>query len=265
MTAIVTTSRRVTTESTWRPIDRLSAGEAGALVGTRVGLWIVVQLLLVGGIAAAGVVTDAFDSVSGWWMVYGALVELGTLAVLMWLLRRHGIGYRQLLGPPTRPWQVVVGAIGVLGATTPAIFFSSELTAAVYGVGATPPMLAIVDLPAVGAAFSVVVWPLLTELVEPIVYLGLFLPALERITGRAWLAAVVTVAVWAAEHAFFPILLTGTGLDLGFAAYRVVSVVPFLAIWTGLYYAFGRRLLPIMLARWVFNGGTALALALGLM
>jgi hypothetical protein len=36
------------------------------------------------------------------------------------------------------------------------------------------------------------------------------------------------------------------------------------AIWTALFYALGRRLLPIMVARWVFNGGTALALALGL-
>jgi len=52
-------------------------------------------------------------------------------------------------------------------------------------------------------------------------------------------------------------------LDLGFAAYRVVSVLPFLATWTTLYYALGRRLLPVMAARWVFNGGTALALALG--
>jgi hypothetical protein len=37
-----------------------------------------------------------------------------------------------------------------------------------------------------------------------------------------------------------------------------------LAIWTAAYYALGRRLLPIMAARWVFNGGTAAALALGL-
>jgi hypothetical protein len=44
----------------------------------------------------------------------------------------------------------------------------------------------------------------------------------------------------------------------------VVSVLPFLATWTALYYALGRRLLPVMAARWVFNGGTALALALGL-
>jgi hypothetical protein len=54
------------------------------------------------------------------------------------------------------------------------------------------------------------------------------------------------------------------GLDLAFAAYRVVSVLPFLAVWTAIYYAFGRRLLPIMVARLVFNGGTAVAVALNL-
>jgi hypothetical protein len=36
------------------------------------------------------------------------------------------------------------------------------------------------------------------------------------------------------------------------------------AIWTAAYHALGRRLLPIMAARWVFNAGTAAALALGL-
>ena len=41
-------------------------------------------------------------------------------------------------------------------------------------------------------------------------------------------------------------------------------MLPYLAIWTAAYYALGRRLLAIMAARWVLNGGTALALALGL-
>ena len=106
--------------------------------------------------------------------------------------------------------------------------------------------------------------PLLAELAEPVAYLGVVLPRLEARLGRPWLAATIVVAVWAGEHACYPLLTGGGDLDLGFAAYRVVSVLPFLATWTALYYALGRRLLPIMAARWVVNGGTALALALGL-
>jgi hypothetical protein len=243
-------------------------GGAVLLVGTRIALWLGVQLLLagllvlVGGAAATG--GQALDEVAGWWMVYGALVDLGTLGVILWLLRRDHRSYRALLGPPTTAWQIALGAVGVLVASVPAVVFSGELTSAVYGDGAIPPMLALVHVPPLASAFSVLVVPLLAELAEPVAYLGVVLPRLERRLGRPWLAVAIVVAVWAGEHACFPLLASGGGLDLEFAAYRVGSVLPFLAAWTALYFALGRRLLPIMAARWVFNGGTALALALGL-
>jgi Type II CAAX prenyl endopeptidase Rce1-like len=241
-------------------------GGAVLLVATRVALWLGVQLLLagllvlVGGAAAFG---QALNEAAGWWMVYAALVDLGTLGVIFWLLGRDGRAYRGLLGPPTAAWQVAVGALGVLAASVPAVAFSGELTSAVYG-DAIPPMFAVVDVPPLASAFSVLVVPLLAELAEPVAYLGIILPRLERRLGRPWLAATIVVVIWAAEHACYPLLTSGGGMDLEFAAYRVGSVLPYLAIWTALYYALGRRLLPIMAARWVFNGGTALALALGL-
>jgi membrane protease YdiL (CAAX protease family) len=243
-------------------------GGAAGLVATRVGLWLGVQLglaglLLVAGQAATG--GQALDQAAGWWLVYAALVDLGTLGVIIWLLRREGGSYRHLLGPPTSAWAVAVGALGVLGASVPAVVFSAELTSAAYGDGAIAPMFAVVDLPGWASVVSVGVVPLLAELAEPVAYLGVVLPRLERRLGRPWLAATIVVAVWAGEHAVYPLLAGGGGgLDWGFAAYRVGSVLPFLAIWTALYYALGRRLLPVMAARWVFNAGTALALALGL-
>ncbi|HZD02230.1 MAG TPA: CPBP family glutamic-type intramembrane protease [Actinomycetes bacterium] len=238
-------------------------GGAALLVGTRVALWLGVQLglaglLVVGGAAAIG---RALNAAAGWWMVYGALVDLGTLGVIGWLLRRDGGSYRGLLGPPTTAWQVALGALGMLAASVPAMVFGGELNSAVYGE-ATPPMFAVVGLPPLASAISVLVVPLLAELAEPVAYLGVVLPRLEQRLGRPWIAATIVVAIWAAEHACYPLLISGSGLDLAFAAYRVGSVLPFLATWTALYYAFERRLLPIMAARWVFNGGTALALGL---
>jgi hypothetical protein len=247
-----------------------SSGVGGAvlLVATRVGLWLGVQLglagllILVGEAATGG---EALDAAAGWWMVYGALVDLGTLGVIFWLLGRDHRAYRSLLGPPTTALQVALGALGVLAASVPAVVFSGELTSAVYGQDATAPMFALVDLPPWASILSVLVVPLLAELAEPVVYLGVVLPRLEERLGRAWLAAAIVVALWAGEHAFYPLLTGGGGgLDLGFAAYRVASVLPYLAVWTAAYYALGRQLLPVMAARWVFNAGTALALALGL-
>ena len=240
-------------------------GGAVLLVGARIVLWLGVQLLVAGLLVLGGAtaIGQALDRAAGWWMVYGALVDLGTLGVILWLLRRDGGAYRGLLGPPTTAWQMALGALGVLAASVPAVVFSGELTSAVYG-DAIAPMFAVVDVPPLASVFSVLVVPLLAELAEPVAYLGVVLPRLEARLGRPWLAATIVVLVWAAEHACYPLLTSGGGLDLGFAAYRVGSVLPFLAIWTALYYALGRRLLPIMAAGWVLNGGTALALALGL-
>lgn len=242
-----------------------SVGAALLVVGVRVMLWVGVQLLVAAVIVFGGFhgSREAFNAAAGWWMAYAALIDLGTLAVVWWLMHRHRISYRDLLGPPAAGWQVALGALAVVAATAPAVFFSAELTTGVYG-DASSPLLSVVDVPPLAAAFSALVVPLLTELGEPVAYLGVVLPRLERAIGRSWIAAPIVVAIWAVEHAFFPILIRDGGIDLAFAAYRVASVLPFLAIWTAAYYAFGRRLLPIMAARWVFNGGMAFALALGL-
>jgi hypothetical protein len=244
-----------------------AAGVGGAvlLVATRVALWLGVQLLVAGLLVLGGATATGgpLDAAAAWWMVDAALVDLSTLGVLVWLLRRDGRAYRSLLGPPAAGWQVALGALGVLAASVPAMAVGAELNTAVYGQ-ASPPMFAVVDLPPLASAFSVLVVPLLAELAEPVAYPGVVLPRLERRLGRAWLAAAIVAVIWAAEHACYPLLTSGGGLDLGFAAYRVGSVLPFLASWTAAYYALGRRLLPIMAARWVLNGGTALALALGL-
>jgi Type II CAAX prenyl endopeptidase Rce1-like len=238
---------------------------APLLVPTRIGLWVGVQLvvaglLIVGGAAAVG---DALNAAAAWWMVYAAIVDLGTLGVIGWLIRRQGVTYRSLLGPTAAVWQVALGAVGVLAATIPAVAYGTEVTKAFYG-DATLPMFAMVDVPVWASVFAALVVPLLTELAESVAYLGVLLPWLERRIGRSWLAASIVVVVWAAEHAFFPLLTNDDGLDLAFAAYRVVSVLPFLAVWTALYYAVGRRLLPIMVARLVFNGGSAIGVALNL-
>src|SRR4030095_4725978 len=116
-------------------------------------------------------------------------------------------------------------------------------------------MFARVDVPVWASVIAVLVVPVLTELAEPVAYLGGLLPWLELRFGPSWLASPFVVVIWAVEHAFAPLLTTDGGLDLVFAGYRVVSVLPFLAVWTALYYAFGRRLLPIMAARGVFDGG----------
>lgn len=165
------------------------------LVATRIGLWVGVQLVVAGvliliGAAAAG---HALNAVAAWWMVYAAVIDLGTLSVIGWLIRRQGVSYRSLLGPPAAAWQVGLGALGVLAATVPAVAYGTEVNKAFYG-DATLPMFAVVDVPAWASVFSVLVVPVLGELAAPIV-----------------------VLVWAGGHAFVPLLIREGSLDVVFA------------------------------------------------
>src|SRR5512132_3225079 len=134
-------------------------GGAALLVGTRMGPWLGVQLLVAGLLVLVGAAAfgQALDEAAGWWMVYMALVDLGTLGVIGWLLRRDHRSYRGLLGPPTTVWQVALGGLGVLAASVPAVVFSGQLTSAIYGQDAIPPMFAVADLPPWGA-WSVCWW-----------------------------------------------------------------------------------------------------------
>jgi hypothetical protein len=125
------------------------------LVPIRIGLWVGIQLaiaglLIVGGAAAVG---DALNAAAAWWMVYAVIVDLGTLGVIAWLIRRQGVTYRSLLGPPAAVWQVALGALGVLAATIPAVAYGTEVTKAFYG-DATLPMFAMVDVPVWASVFA---------------------------------------------------------------------------------------------------------------
>jgi hypothetical protein len=65
-----------------------------------------------------------------------------------------------------------------------------------------------------GRRLSVLVVPLVAELAEPGGLPGVVLLRLEQRLGRSWLASAIVVAVWTAEHACYPLLASGGGLDL---------------------------------------------------
>jgi hypothetical protein len=58
-------------------------GGAVLVVATRIALWLGVQLLVTGLLVLAGAAAtggQALDEAAGWWMVYGALVDLAPWA-----------------------------------------------------------------------------------------------------------------------------------------------------------------------------------------
>ncbi len=95
-------------------------------------------------------------------------------------------------------------------------------------------MFAVVDVPPLASAFSVLVVPLLAGLAEPVAYLGVVLQRLERRLGRALLAATVVVVHLGRRARLLSAAGPRQRPGRALAAYRVRSVLPFLAIWTAL-------------------------------
>ena len=85
---------------------RWAAAGPALLVGSRIGLWVAAQLLVAGLLVMSGSLRGEppMRAAAAWWMVYGSLVDLGTLAVLIGLTRRDGLPLRALVGLRITPW-----------------------------------------------------------------------------------------------------------------------------------------------------------------
>jgi Type II CAAX prenyl endopeptidase Rce1-like len=214
------------------------AGPVGMLFA-RFGLAVVLQTLLAGLFALRGDPTP-WRSAAPWWTVYGTLIDLGCLLALAWLTRREGLRLRDLLNWQRAklawdiwwclPLYLLYAALGIGGA-----FLAGLLL-----YGATPPN-PIGGLPFWAMIYTITVWPWVWGIVEEMTYQGYALPRLEALTGRPWLAVLLTGLAWAFQHVALPLMW-----DWRFMLYRFAATLPFMVILP--IYRRVRRLFPFMVA-----------------
>jgi hypothetical protein len=196
---------------------------APLLVATRIGLWVGAQLVVAGLMIASGAIPEgqALNAPVGRWIVYAGVIDIGTLGVIGWLIRRpgHAISYRSPLGPPAAVWQIGSARSACCRRPCrpwPLVRRSPTRSTGRHSYRCSPS------------------WPSLSRTWTAAAVAGTaYRPVLAGRAGRGRHLG---------RRACVRPLLTGDGgLDLVFPGYRVVSVLPFLAVWTVLYYAFGRR------------------------
>jgi membrane protease YdiL (CAAX protease family) len=112
-----------------------------------------------------------------------------------------------------------------------------------YGPGVPPPQI-FGPLPLWAALYSVVVWPVIWAVAEQMTYSGYALPRLQALSGRTWVALLITSLGYGLQHIALPSLP-----DVRFMLYRflpaaVVGLTMFLV------YLRLRRLRPLILAHW---------------
>jgi membrane protease YdiL (CAAX protease family) len=158
----------------------------------------------------AGLVVQLLIGEAGWWF-------LG-LGVLAWVIRSEGehvssIGLQRVSGPA-----ILWGIGGFFGLL--ALFILAQTLIAAVGAKAPTAATSFAGVP----AWLIVLMALRAGVVEEILFRGYAITRLETLTGRTWVAAVVSLLVfvalhagsWSASHLLFVSLAGGalTGLYL---------------------------------------------------
>jgi hypothetical protein len=83
-------------------------------------------------------------------------------------------------------------------------------------------------------------------------YQGYVLPRLEALTGRTWIAYLIVLFWWSAQHCMFPFIP-----DWRYVAYRSLMMVPILLLCMAIYLRI-RRLSPLIIAHWPMDISVAI-------
>ncbi len=196
-------------------------------------------------------VADAGVAARHWFSVYGTLVDLGCLALLLWLTRREGIRLLDLVGfvKSKLKTDILIG-LGVLVLLFPlAMFVFGRLVLLVtYGTlnPEFPEGTFMRTLPLVAVLYSRLLWWPLWSFTEELVYNGYALPRLVAMTRSPWLAVAAVSFFYSLQHSFLSLA------TFEHAAYMFLIFIP-LTVGMALVYLRVRRLTPLILAHWLMD------------
>jgi membrane protease YdiL (CAAX protease family) len=193
---------------------------------------------------------DAWLEAADWMTVWASGVDLGSLALLAWFLRREEISIpdlfraREPIGLPRTLglallYLLLLGALGFAVASATNWLLTGALLA-------EPP---VTSLPRWAGLYSTLVWPLLWGFTEEATYNGYAAPRLAALRGSRVAVLVVSLG-WMLQHIALPFRADGVFLALRLAPSLAIALAA-----TSLYLR-TRRLLPLAIAHWIIDAGT---------
>ena len=203
---------------------------------------------------------DPLRASTPWWQVTGTAVDLGCLALLVWLTRREGIRLVDLIGFNRQKIgrDVLVG-LGMLVVVAPVAMIGGSILSGLLIYGKVQPALPAEvmtkTLPLWAALYSRILWWPVWSVVEQMTYNGYALPRLQALTGgRTWLAVLIVGVMWALQHSFLPFIPDGRVF-----LYLFVQMLPLVIVMQLLYLRI-RRLPSLIVVHWGMDLFSAIAM-----
>ena len=197
-------------------------------------------------LVGAGLVNKRIDEISNWWSVADTIVNLLTIAMLIFAARSTGQTFAELIGykkGQTKVSQVVIVSVVILVLGMGGMFLAGFLC---YGVIPYAPPMVIAPIPVVLAAVNIPLLPITTAFAEDGLYLGC---GVNNIKNK-YAAVLVPALFYALQHSFIPTLF-----DVRYILYRFLSFLPLTVILCAYYYK-KRDPVPIMIGHVIIDVAT---------
>lgn len=225
----------------WGPVLMVLARPALALLAQGVALLLFRQLEI----------PSPDITVRHWWSVYGTLVDLGCLALLLWLTRQEGTRLLDLVGfdKSKIKTDILLGVV-IFIVVFPLSIFVGGMLGNVLAYGTLQPEYPeggfIRTLPLLAVLYSRLLWWPLWSFTEELTFQGYSLPRLQVITRRTWPAVALVAFGWSLQHSFLP------WINPQHAAYLFITFLPLTLAMQLIYLRF-RRLPPLIVGHWLMD------------
>lgn len=191
-----------------------------ALLGFRTAGFLAVQALIAGLFAARGV-EGPWAAAAAWWPLAAMVTNVATVVLLVAILRREGLRYRDLFAVERSrvPVDLLVLLVVLVVAGPVGWLPGQGIATLLWGDGLSGTRAMMQPLPTWGVWVALVGFPLTIAFAELPLYFGYVMPRLR--TSGAIAVAVCALAL-AAQHVTLPFLL-----DARFVVWRLGMFLPF--------------------------------------
>lgn len=197
-------------------------------------------------LVGAGLVNKSIDEISSWWSIADTIVNLLTIAMLIFAAGSTGQTFAELIGykkGQTKVRQVVIMSVIILVVGMGGMYLAGFLC---YGVIPYAAPMIIAPIPVVLAAVNIPLLPITTVFAEDGLYLGC---GVNNIKNK-YAAVLVPAFFYALQHSFIPTLF-----DVRYILYRFLSFLPLTVIICAYYYK-KRDPVPIMIGHAIIDVAT---------
>lgn len=193
--------------------------------------------------------STSLDEIIKWWTIILIFVNILTILILDFTLKKQGSSYIELLKKFTSKENfkrigftvLIMSIVGTLGMFISAYVFLGQM-----------PEFLVPELPIMLAVFNIILFPSSIVLAELPLYFGYIMVELEKSTMNKNFAISFTIITYALQHAFMPLIF-----DINYILFRFFSFVPLMIIIT-IMFEKRRSLYALMIGHFVLDFSLAL-------